>query len=95
MVLPGFYLEKGGKRMKKLVTKILVFVVACMCLAGCGTNNTTTSTEPVEIRETVGSSNVHVYIDPETGVNYLIYSGYHSGGMTVRLDENGEIIVTK
>lgn len=39
-------------------------------------------------------SDVYSYVDPETGVNYLIYSDYQAGGITVRLNADGTPYVT-
>ena len=38
---------------------------------------------------------VMVYVDADTGVNYLIYSGNKKGGITVRYDSDGNIMVDK
>lgn len=40
------------------------------------------------------SARVDTYVDPETGVNYLIYSDHRKGGITVRVDKNGAPIVS-
>ena len=38
---------------------------------------------------------VMTYIDPETGVNYLIFDHYGKAGAAVRVDQNGKPIVTR
>ncbi|MDE6233211.1 MAG: xylan 1,4-beta-xylosidase [Lachnospiraceae bacterium] len=38
---------------------------------------------------------VEIWIDKETGVNYLYRTGGMSGGLTPLLDENGNCVVTK
>lgn len=38
---------------------------------------------------------VMVYTDKDTGVQYLIFEGYRRGGITPRLDENGNVMVQK
>ncbi len=40
------------------------------------------------------NTTVHKYVDPETGVNYLIYDGVKQGGITVRYNTDGSIMVT-
>ena len=37
---------------------------------------------------------VECFVDPETGINYLIYDGYRSGGITVRYNTDGTVMVT-
>lgn len=37
---------------------------------------------------------IYLYIDPETGVNYLVYDAYNAGGITVRLNADGTPYVT-
>ena len=42
-----------------------------------------------------GSVNVtEIWVDKETGVNYLFHQSGYSGGMTVLLDSNGRPIIT-
>ena len=38
---------------------------------------------------------VYVYVDPDTGVNYLIFYGYRKGGITPRLNSDGSIMIEK
>ena len=35
-----------------------------------------------------------IWVDKETGVNYLFHAGGYSGGLTVLLDKDGKPIVT-
>lgn len=35
-----------------------------------------------------------IWVDKETGVNYLFHSGGYSGGMTVLLDKFGNPVIT-
>lgn len=38
---------------------------------------------------------IEIWVDTETGVNYMFqYSGY-AGGLTPLLDENGKVVVSK
>ena len=46
------------------------------------------ATEPCE------AVDVHKYVDPETGVNYLIYNSVEKAGITVRYNADGSIMVT-
>ena len=38
---------------------------------------------------------VQVWVDRETGVNYLYIQNGYGGGLTVLLDENGKPVITK
>ena len=44
-------------------------------------------------KQDMGST--EIWVDKETGVNYLYHSSGYSGGLTVLVDENGKPIVTK
>jgi hypothetical protein len=35
-----------------------------------------------------------IFVDTETGVNYLFHQDGHSGGLTVLLDKDGKPVVT-
>ncbi len=41
-----------------------------------------------------GVGSVEIWIDKETGVNYLYRSGGYGGGLTVLVDNTGKPIVT-
>ena len=39
-------------------------------------------------------STVEIWVDKETGVNYIFYASGASGGMTVLVDKDGKPVVT-
>ena len=39
-------------------------------------------------------STMEIWVDTETGVNYLFYQSGHAGGMTVLLNEDGNPVIT-
>ncbi len=41
-----------------------------------------------------GGGSVEIWVDKETGVNYLYHSSGYAGGLTALLDENGKPVVT-
>ena len=43
---------------------------------------------------TQSAGSVEIWVDKETGVNYLYHSSGYSGGLTVLLDKDGKPIVT-
>ena len=44
---------------------------------------------------TQGAGSTEIWVDKETGVNYLFHSSGYAGGLTVLLDESGKPVVTK
>lgn len=40
-------------------------------------------------------NNISIWVDTETGVNYMFRSEGYAGGLTPLLDTNGKVIVTK
>ena len=43
---------------------------------------------------TPGMGSMEIWVDKETGVNYVYHQSGYSGGMTVLLDKDGKPIVT-
>ena len=43
---------------------------------------------------TQGVGSMEIWVDKETGVNYLYRQSGYAGGMTVLLDENGNPVIT-
>ena len=41
-----------------------------------------------------GGGAVEIWVDKETGVNYLYHASGYAGGLTVLLDQDGKPIVT-
>lgn len=39
-------------------------------------------------------TSMEIWVDRETGVNYLLYQSGYAGGMTVLLDKDGKPVVT-
>ncbi len=44
---------------------------------------------------TQGASSIEIWVDRETGVNYLYRCGGYGGGLTPLLDSHGNVIVTR
>ena len=40
------------------------------------------------------TTNMEIWVDKETGVNYLLYQSGYAGGMTVLLDRDGKPVIT-
>ena len=41
-----------------------------------------------------GMGYMQIWVDKQTGVNYLVYNGGYAGGMTVLLDKYGKPVIT-
>ena len=41
-----------------------------------------------------GGGSIQIWVDKETGVNYLFHASGYAGGLTVLLDKDGKPIVT-
>lgn len=82
--------------MKKFV--ICVIAVLSVVFCGCAAQQEeATQQEEEKLREYSRDDGVYditVFVDPETGVNYLIFRGYCKGSMTVRYNADGTIMVT-
>jgi hypothetical protein len=42
-----------------------------------------------------GMGTIEIWVDNETGVNYLYHQSGYSGGLTVLLDSDGKPVITK
>lgn len=86
--------------MKRIVAIVLTCVLALCCLCACVSVTTQRSYASSEQKLwTIDYHHVSTFIDPDTGVNYLIYaypggSSNNAGGMTVRYNADGTIMVT-
>ena len=59
--------------------KITLLVIIMLLLCGCTDEN-------------VPDPGLEIYCDEQYGVEYIRDSGLYQGGITVRLDENGNVI---
>lgn len=71
-------------------------VIICLVLAvvfGEPEDNQETTQEITSFSNLGYDDNVYDYVDPDTGVHYLVYCGYRKGGIAVRLNPDGSIMV--
>ncbi len=73
----------------KLKIKLLTIAMLGLFLAGCESVKDQTT---VEEYDELGAA-VDYYTDPDTGVCYLIYDAGYDGGITVRYNADGSIMV--
>ncbi len=92
-----------GVNKKKFIFGILcVLLVTTICISGCISTGEASTTEIPTLTGdgTAYNSNViSVYVDPQTGVNYLTYSVQllpgGLGGMCPRYDADGTLYVSE
>jgi len=72
--------------MKKV---ILCCTLGLLFLTGCDSDQKEIRQNSKEVIRTVVSYGVNVWCDKKTNIEYLIFKGYKSGGMTIRYNANG------
>ena len=73
-----------------MTKKAIAAIALCLALAGCA-NTTHTASDPRNAgRFECESGNVSIVTDTRTGVQYLLWSGYESGGVCVLVDRDGK-----
>ena len=81
--------------MKKFIL-ILFALALVLCLISCKESNKTDET-PIKVEN---DNNISIWIDEETGVQYIIYSDYVGGGggfgicITPRLNADGTLYIS-
>ena len=81
--------------MKKIVSLILVITI--MLLVGCE-DVSQSDIQTKYIQDYEGSPDEEKYsirVDKETGVNYIVFDGFRSGAITVRLNADGTPYVSE
>lgn len=74
-------------------TIILLLVLAFVF--GVSKDNPETTQEMTSLSALGYEDNICDYVDPDTGVHYLVYCGYRKGGITTRLNSDGSIMIEK
>jgi maltose-binding protein MalE len=78
--------------MKKLIIAMIAFALI-LCLAGCEISNTSTNTSSTNNSKERFASDIYIWTDKETGVQYIVYSddSKNTGGITPRLNADGTL----
>lgn len=87
--------------MKKFGIAVMILAIM-VSFVGCGvsieykTEEQSTSSNET-LKEVFGNTTtcVYTFVDEETGVNYIIYSGYYKGGITPRLNADGSLYISE
>jgi len=69
----------------KNMTKLGLIALIALSFIGC--NEPQTKAEA--IHQNQNHNSINVYCDVETGVEYLRFSGYKAGGLTLRVNADG------
>lgn len=79
--------------MKKKIICFLMCLASCFVLSGCKI-----SQDVKEYNESVIATTrkdvIYEFIDPDTGVHYLIYHSIEKGGITPRLNKDDSVMTT-
>lgn len=70
--------------------KLLILPLLLLLVTGCNisTNNETERNE-------LNKNDIYFYIDENTCVEYIVYDGWDSGGITPRLNRDGTIMLNE
>ena len=85
------------KENDNLLAFICCFAVAVVALSCLISSLFRLSSDVVEDQPSIPSSssnNCFIWVDPDTGVNYVIYTNYCKAGMSVRYNSDGSVFVT-
>ena len=77
--------------MKKVL--LIGLVILCSLLTGCGNEDTKYTKRDVDVFDYPYQQ--RIYVDKETGVQYIYISEGNLGGLSVRLDANGKPMVDR
>jgi hypothetical protein len=70
--------------LKKKIIIALSVIALCFGLIGCSDDTTEENTVSI-----MNNAYISIWIDEETGVQYVIFNGYYKGGITPRLNADG------
>ena len=66
-------------------------LVAAVMLTGCEVK--TTQEEPIIFKTLYKQNGMEIICDTESGVHYIVYKSGYKGGITPRLDADGNVVV--
>ena len=85
--------------MKKRMLLVVFCMMLLVILVGCSLEDFESNSEVTPVSSDIltsdGYSDICDYVDPDTGVHYLIFYGYRKGGITPRLNPDGSVMVEK
>lgn len=72
---------------------IILAIITTILLTGCAATNADTGTETPIFKTLYRDGDYRIICDTESGVHYVVYSDYKKGGITPRLDADGNVVV--
>lgn len=88
-------------RKKKLIFGMFLWISVMMLSACVPTDKSTlaiasdNTTYSGTIENYNNDTRFYVYVDPDTGVNYIVFAGIQKGGITPRYNPNGSLFITE
>ena len=80
--------------MKKIILVLAAVLLVCAS-AGCIAVEEEEVLPDVYIHHDQSHHHIYIYIDEHTGVEYLIYDGYESGGICPRYNADGTLKINE
>ena len=77
--------------MKKIIT-VIICIMLMLCVTGCRTESTENDIA-FSINGEVDTGEISIFIDEETGVNYVCYHSAYKGGICPRYNADGTLYV--
>lgn len=79
----------------KVFTTVAIIAVVAGVLTGCNVSEEKTWNDSDYYSKLTyyADDEISDYVDPETGVHYLLYDGYNGCGISVRYNADGTIMV--
>ena len=72
----------------------IILLLLVLALTFCVPEDNQKTTQEITSFSDLGyDDNVYDYVDPDTGVHYLVYCGYRKGGIAARLNPDGSVMV--
>lgn len=68
---------------------IVLAIITVLLLTGCATTDTDTPIFKTLYRD----GDYQIVCDTESGVHYIVYKDFYKGGITPRLDADGNVVV--
>lgn len=79
---------------KRILVALMCVVLFIGGVIGCAIN--TEASNRGKLQREISEFCTGIFVDPETGVNYIVYEGYTGrGGITPRYNADGSLYVTE
>lgn len=72
---------------------IILAIITTILLVGCAATNADTDAETPIFKTLYRDGDYHIICDTESGVHYIVYKSGYKGGITPRLDADGNVVV--